>query len=292
MNYIHDQKLRGDMRKFITIDNIDQAADAIRARIDIKPEVGMILGTGLGKLADSVTDAVVIPNRQIPQWPLSTVQGHSGRLVIGSLEGVKVLVLQGRAHYYEGYSMGQITLPVRVMQQLGCDKLIVTNAAGAINPDFEPGDLMLLNDHLNIIGMGGANPLRGPNLDEFGVRFPDMSIPYDRAFLSMAREACREVGMAFQEGVYASLAGPSFESPAELRFLQTIGADAVGMSTVPEVIIARHGGMRVLGVSGISNKANLDGSTITTHEEVLEAGRVLVPKLTKLIRGFLKNLKN
>ena len=280
------------MRKFITIDNIDQAADAIRARIDIKPEVGMILGTGLGKLADSVTDAVVIPNRQIPQWPLSTVQGHSGRLVIGSLEGVKVLVLQGRAHYYEGYSMGQITLPVRVMQQLGCDKLIVTNAAGAINPDFEPGDLMLLNDHLNIIGMGGANPLRGPNLDEFGVRFPDMSIPYDRAFLSMAREACREVGMAFQEGVYASLAGPSFESPAELRFLQTIGADAVGMSTVPEVIIARHGGMRVLGVSGISNKANLDGSTITTHEEVLEAGRVLVPKLTKLIRGFLKNLKN
>jgi purine-nucleoside phosphorylase len=292
MNYTHDQKLRGDMRKFITIDNIDQAADAIRARIDIKPEVGMILGTGLGKLADSVTDAVVIPNRQIPQWPLSTVQGHSGRLVIGSLEGVKVLVLQGRAHYYEGYSMGQITLPVRVMQQLGCDKLIVTNAAGAINPDFEPGDLMLLNDHLNIIGMGGANPLRGPNLDEFGVRFPDMSIPYDRAFLSMAREACREVGMAFQEGVYASLAGPSFESPAELRFLQTIGADAVGMSTVPEVIIARHGGMRVLGVSGISNKANLDGSTITTHEEVLEAGRVLVPKLTKLIRGFLKNLKN
>lgn len=292
MKYTHDQKLRGDMSKFITIDNIDQAADAIRARIDIKPEVGMILGTGLGELADSVTDAVVIPNHQIPQWPLSTVQGHSGRLVIGSLEGVKVLVLQGRAHYYEGYSMGQITLPVRVMQQLGCDKLIVTNAAGAINPDFEPGDLMLLNDHLNIIGMGGANPLRGPNLDEFGVRFPDMSIPYDRAFLSMARAACREVGMAFQEGVYASLAGPSFESPAELRFLQTIGADAVGMSTVPEVIIARHGGMRVLGVSGISNKANLDGSTITTHEEVLEAGRVLVPKLTKLIRGFLKKLKN
>jgi len=291
MNNTHDQKLRGDMRKFITIDNINQAADAIQARIDVKPEVGMILGTGLGDLADSVTDAVVIPNHQIPQWPLSTVQGHSGRLVIGSLEGVKVLVLQGRAHYYEGYSMGQITLPVRVMQQLGCDKLIVTNAAGAINPDFEPGDLMLLNDHLNIIGMGGANPLRGPNLEEFGVRFPDMSIPYDREFLSMARESCREVGMAFQEGVYASLAGPSFESPAELRFLQTIGADAVGMSTVPEVIIARHGGMRVLGVSGISNKANLDGSTITTHEEVLEAGRVLVPKLTKLIRGFLKNLK-
>ena len=278
------------MQKFITMKEITQAVDAIRARIDIKPEVGMILGTGLGGLADSVTDAVIIPNREIPQWPLSTVQGHSGRLVIGNLEGVNVLVLQGRSHYYEGYSMGQITLPVRVMQRLGCDKLVVTNAAGAINPDFEPGDLMLINDHINMIGMGGANPLRGPNLEEFGVRFPDMSQPYDRALLKKARESCQDAGMAHQEGVYASLAGPSFESPAELRFLQTIGADAVGMSTVPEVIIARHGGMRVLGVSGISNKANLDGTTITTHEEVLEAGRVLVPKLIKLIRGFLTKL--
>lgn len=280
------------MSKFITINDINQAADAIRARIDIKPEVGMILGTGLGELADSVTDPVIIPNREIPRWPLSTIQGHRGRLVIGTLEGVKVLVLQGRAHYYEGYSMGQITLPVRVMQQLGCDKLVVTNAAGAINPEYEPGDLMLINDHLNLIGMGGANPLRGPNLEEFGVRFPDMSQPYDRELLSFARKSCQEAGMAIQEGVYVSLAGPSFESPAELRFLRTIGADAVGMSTVPEVIIARHGGMRVLGISGISNKANLDGSTITTHEEVLEAGRVLVPKLTKLIRGFLANLKD
>ncbi len=280
------------MTKFITINDINQAADAIRARIDIKPEVGMILGTGLGELANSVSDAVIIPNREIPRWPLSTVQGHSGRLVIGTLEGVKVLVLQGRTHYYEGYRMGQITLPVRVMQQLGCDKMVVTNAAGAINPKFEPGDLMLINDHLNLIGMGGANPLRGPNLEEFGVRFPDMSQPYDWELLAKARKACQEADMAFQEGVYVALAGPSFETPAELRFLQTIGADAVGMSTVPEVIIARHGGMRVLGVSGISNKANLDGSTITTHEEVLEAGRVLVPKLTKLIRGFLANLKD
>jgi len=279
------------MQKFITMKEITQAVDAIRARIEIKPEVGMILGTGLGELADSVMDAVIIPNREIPQWPLSTVQGHSGRLVIGNLEGVNVLVLQGRTHYYEGYSMGKITLPVRVMQQLGCDKLVVTNAAGAINPGFEPGDLMLINDHINLIGMGGANPLRGPNLEEFGVRFPDMSQPYDRELLKMARKSCQDVGMAYQEGVYVSLAGPSFESPAELRFLKTIGADAVGMSTVPEVIIARHGGMRVLGISGISNKANLDGTTITTHEEVLEAGRVLVPKLTKLIRGFLTNLK-
>ena len=275
------------MYKFITLKDIDQAADAIRARIDIQPEVGMILGTGLGDLAESVENAVIIPNHQIPQWPLSTIEGHKGRLVIGELEGVKVLVLQGRTHFYEGYNMGQTTLSVRVMQRLGCMNLVVTNAAGAIHPDFEPGDLMLINDHINMIGLGGANPLQGPNLDEFGVRFPDMSQPYDRDFLKLAREACAEANMPYREGVYIALAGPSFESPAELRFLHGIGADAVGMSTVPEVIVANHGGMRVLGVSGISNKANLDGSTITTHEEVLEAGRILVPKLTTLIRGFL-----
>ena len=278
------------MSDFITLKDIDRAADAIRARINITPKVGMILGSGLGGLAESVLDAVVIPNDQIPQWPLSTVHGHKGRLVIGQLEDVNVLVLQGRTHFYEGYSMGRITLPVRVMQRLGCEALIVTNAAGAINPDYVPGDLMLLNDHINLIGMGGANPLKGPNLEEFGVRFPDMSQPYDREFLQKARESCEDAGMAYQEGVYAALAGPSFETPAELRFLRVIGADAVGMSTVPEVIVARHGGLRVLGISGISNKANLDGSTITTHEEVLEAGKILVPKLTTLIRGFLARL--
>lgn len=278
------------MGEFITMKDIDQAVDAIRARTDIEPEIGMILGTGLGDLAESVEDTVIIPTPQLPCWPISTVEGHKGRLVIGVLEGVKVLVLQGRTHFYEGYSMGQVTLPVRVMQRLGCDKLVVTNAAGAINPDFVPGDLMLINDHLNLIGMGGANPLKGPNLDEYGPRFPDMSQPYDRELLQVAREACDEAGIRYQEGVYVSLPGPSFESPAELRFLLGIGADAVGMSTVPEVIVARHGGMRVLGISGISNKANLDGSTITTHEEVLEAGKVLVPKLTGLIRGFLAKL--
>lgn len=278
------------MSNFVTLQDIDRAADAIRTRISIKPEIGMILGSGLGDLADSVENAVVIPNSQIPCWPLSTVHGHKGRLVIGQLEGVNVIVLQGRTHFYEGYSMGQITLPVRVMQRLGCDKLVVTNAAGAIHPDFVPGDLMLLTDHLNMIGFGGANPLQGPNMEEFGVRFPDMSQPYDKAFLQMAREACADANLDHREGVYAAIAGPSFETPAELRFLHTIGADAVGMSTVPEVIVARHGGMRVLGVSGISNKANLDGSTITTHEEVLEAGKVLVPKLTTLIRGFLAKL--
>ena len=278
------------MSEFLTVYDIDQAADAIRARVDIEPEVGLILGTGLGDLADSVEDSVVIPTGQLPRWPVSTVQGHMGRLVIGTLEGVKVLVLQGRTHFYEGYSMGEITLPVRVMQRLGCDKLIVTNAAGAINPDYVPGDLMLIKDHINIIGMGGANPLNGPNLDELGVRFPDMSQPYDKELLQLARETCDEAKMPVREGVYVSLAGPSFETPADLRFLHAIGSDAVGMSTVPEVIVARHGGVRVLGISGISNKANLDGSTITTHEEVLEAGQILVPKLTTLIRGVLARL--
>lgn len=278
------------MSEFITLHDIDRAADAIKARISFKPQVGMILGSGLGDLAESVEEPTIIPNMEIPCWPVSTVHGHKGRLVIGKLHGVNVLVLQGRTHFYEGYSMGHITLPVRVMQRLGCDTLVVTNAAGAIHPDYEPGDLMLINDHLNMIGFGGANPLKGPNLEEFGVRFPDMSQPYDREYLKLAREACAEADMTFQEGVYAAIAGPSFETPAELRFLHTIGADAVGMSTVPEVIVAKHGGMRVLGVSGISNKANLDGSTVTTHEEVLEAGKVLVPKLTTLIHGFLGKL--
>lgn len=278
------------MSKFITINDIDRAAEAIQARIKTKPEIGLILGSGLGDLANSVEDAVAIPTAQIPNWPLSTVHGHKGRLVIGKLEGKSVMALQGRTHFYEGYSMAQITLPVRVMRRLGCDKLIVTNAAGAVNQNFNPGDLMLMTDHINILGMGGANPLLGPNLDEFGVRFPDMSQPYDQEMLEFAREACRDAGVEFHEGVYVVLAGPSFETPAELRFLDKIGADVVGMSSVHEVIVARHSGMRVLGISGISNKGNLDGGAVTTHEEVLEAGRVLVPKLTALIRGVLARL--
>lgn len=201
------------------------------------------------------------------------------------------MVMQGRIHFYEGYSMSQVTFPIRVMQRLGIEILIVTNAAGAINPDFVPGDIMLITDHINLIGMGGANPLVGPNLDIFGPRFPDMSQAYDRALQALARQVATQEGIHLREGVYVSLAGPSFETPAELRFLRLIGADAVGMSTVPEVIVARHGGTRVLGFSGISNKANLDGSTITSHVEVMEAGRVLTPKIERLVRGVLRALK-
>lgn len=273
-----------------SLPEIDQFADTVRSRIQRKLDYGIILGSGLGDFADSVQEAVSVPYGDIPGWPVSTVLGHQGRLVAGLLENKPVLVLQGRVHYYEGYSMAQVTLSVRVMQRLGIPTLIVTNAAGAINPEFVPGDLMLITDQLNLMTMAGANPLRGPNFDELGPRFPDMSQAYDRELQACARREAAENGLKLREGVYAGLAGPSFETPADLRYLRAAGADAVGMSTVPEVIVARHGGMRVLGISGISNKANLDGNTVTTHQEVLAAGKTIVPKLSSLIRSVLKSL--
>ncbi|HET6594157.1 MAG TPA: purine-nucleoside phosphorylase [Anaerolineales bacterium] len=278
------------MTTFVTLEQIDQAADAIRKRVSTQPRVGMILGSGLNSLADAVQQAEIIPYKDLPNWPLSTVHGHAGQLVIGELEGQSVFVMQGRIHFYEGYSMSQITLPVRVMLRLGLEVMIVTNAAGGVNPAFVPGDVMLITDNLNLIGMMGANPLMGPNIDELGPRFPDMSRAYDRELMTITRQVASNENILLREGVYCALSGPSFESPADLRFLRMVGADAVGMSTVPEVIVARHGGMRVLGFSGISNKANLDGSTITTHEEVIEAGKVITPKMEKLIRGVLRSL--
>lgn len=278
------------MTTFVTLEQIDQAADAIRTKISHRPRIGLILGSGLNSLADSVQNPIVIPYRDLPHWPLSTVQGHAGQLVIGELEGQQVLVMQGRIHFYEGYSMSQITLPVRVMQRLGLEMMFVTNAAGGVNPEFVPGDVMLITDHLNLIGMTGANPLMGPNIDDLGPRFPDMSQAYDRQLMALARQVASQEKISLREGVYCALSGPSFEGPADLRFLRIAGADAVGMSTVPEVIVARHGGLRVLGFSGISNKANLDGSTVTTHEEVIEAGKVIAPKIEKIIRGVLRSL--
>ena len=269
---------------------IDQAAAAVRARSNTRPRIGLILGSGLGGLADAVDQSEVLPYKEIPGWPMPTVEGHAGRLVLGSLEGVPVAVMQGRVHYYEGVPMPLVGLPVRVLQTLGIDILVVTNAAGAVNPAFIPGELMLITDHINLLGMAGVSPLRGPNLDAFGPRFPDMSQAYDRELLDLARSVGAADGLAVREGVYICLAGPAFESPADLRFLRAIGVDAVGMSTVPEVVVARHGGTRVLGVSGISNKANLDGATTTTHAEVLAAGQVIVPRLTALLRGILRRL--
>jgi purine-nucleoside phosphorylase len=278
--------------EFITRKELDEAANAIRSRTNHHPRVGLILGSGLSSLADEVEEADVIPYSEIPQFPTSTIVGHAGRLVIGRLAEQTVMVMQGRTHYYEGYSMQRITIPVRVMQILGIHTLFVTNAAGGINPGFRPGDLMLITDHINLIGMAGLNPLRGPNLDEFGPRFPDMSQAYDPVLQATARRVAAGLGFTLQEGIYMCLAGPTFETPADIRFLRTIGADAVGMSTVPEVTVARHGGTRVMGISGISNVAIADPSEDrkTTHEEVLEAGKIIVPRLVALLKGILREL--
>ena len=278
------------MQKFISLAQIDEIVNVVKKKISIQPEIGMILGSGLNGLADSVQNPVHIPYSDLPNFPTSTVHGHVGRFVIGELEGKPVIVMQGRIHYYEGYTMGEVTLPVRVMHRLGVHSLFVTNAAGGVNENFVPGDVMLITDQLNLMGMSGLNPLMGPNLDEIGPRFPDMSQPYDREYCELARNIAKQNNLTLREGIYAGLSGPSFESPADLRFLRLAGADAVGMSTVPEVIIARHGGMRVLGLSGVSNKANLDGSTITTHEEVIEAGRVITPKIETIVRGILRGI--
>jgi purine-nucleoside phosphorylase len=278
--------------EFLTRKEFDESANYIRSQTRHSPQVGLILGSGLSPLAEEIEDADVLSYAEIPQFPVSTIEGHAGRLVIGRLAGQTVMVMQGRTHYYEGYSMQRITLPVRVMQILGIHTLFVTNAAGGINPSFRPGDLMLITDHINFIGMAGLTPLRGPNLNEFGPRFPDMSKTYDQTLQATARRVAAELGFTLQEGVYMCLAGPSFETPADIRFVRAIGADAVGMSTVPEVTVARHGNTRVMGVSGISNIAIADPSEErqTTHDEVLEAGKVIAPKMISLLKRVLREL--
>jgi purine-nucleoside phosphorylase len=278
------------MPEHFSLDQIDLTANTIRSRSVYQPRIGLILGSGLGEMADAIENADRIPFGELPNWPVSTVLGHTGQLVIGQLGHHALLVMQGRVHYYEGYTMAQVGLPVRVMQRLGIEILIVTNAAGAVNPAYEAGELMLITDHLNLMGMAGLSPLRGPNLDEIGPRFPDMSRAYDRDLGALARQAAAARHIRLHEGVYAGLSGPSFETPADLRFLRGLGVDAVGMSTVPEVTVARHGGQRVLGISGISNKANLDGDTLTTHAEVLAAGKVIAPNMIALIQDVLAQL--
>lgn len=274
------------------ISNTQIAADYLRQRTGHQPEIGLVLGSGLGGLADAVEDADVFPTADIPHWPVSTAPGHSGRVLLGRLMDKKVFVLQGRIHFYEGYSMAEITLPVRVMLALGIKTFVVTNAAGGLNPAYKPGDLMVIKNHINIPGMAGFNPLRGPNNDEAGPRFPDMTEPYDPQLRRLAHETAQRLDFELREGVYAFVAGPSYETPAELRMLQLIGGDAVGMSTVPEVVVARHAGIRVLGISTITNLALPDPpeGTVLTHEEVLEAGGQVVPRLTNLLHGVLQRL--
>lgn len=269
------------------------AAHVIRKATAYQPTVGLILGSGLGALADAVEEANSIPYEQIPRWPRSTVVGHQGRLVIGKLEGQTVMVLQGRVHFYEGYSIHEITFPVRVMQAMGIQTLIVTNAAGGINKSFVSGDLMLISDHINFPGLVGNNPLVGPNDEELGPRFPDMSSAYDGKLRALAQQVASRAGFTLHEGVYACLSGPNFETPAEIRMLRTIGADAVGMSTAPEVVTARHAGIRVMGVSGIANGTidSVDSDLKTSHEEVLyNMDNKIVPRLTTLIQGVLSSM--
>ena len=232
---------------------VQEAAAYIKEKLNgRKPEIAITLGSGLGDLAEQLTDAIQIPYGDIPHFPVSTVAGHKGQFVVGKLEGREVLCMQGRFHYYEGYDLKQVTLPVRVMKLLGIGTLIVTNAAGGINTGFRPGNLMLIEDHLNLTG---ENPLIGENLEAFGERFFDMTVAYDREYRTLAENLAAELDIPLQKGVYAWLTGPNYETPAEIRYLRTIGADAVGMSTVPEVLVARHCGLRVCGISCITNLA-------------------------------------
>lgn len=272
----------------------EAAADEIRRRTNLTPKIGIILGSGLGPLADRVEDAVAIPYREIPNWPQAPhnghVLGHRGQLVIGHFEGQPVLMMQGRLHFYEGYTMHQTTFPVRVMRVLGVDTLVVTNAAGGLNPNFRAGDLMLITDHINLLGQMGHNGLTGPNDDSFGDRFPIFTQAYDKKLRNTALEIAQREGITLQQGVYIALSGPAFETPAEIRMFRMWGADAVGMSTVPEVVVARHAGMRVLGVSSITNEAidDQDSTKDVSHQEVLDVGAKIVPNLIKIIRGVLR----
>lgn len=268
------------------------AVGAIRQYTDAKPKIGLVLGSGLGVLADEVTGAVAIPYESIPGWPRSTVHGHSGRLIIGQLEGHTVVCQQGRAHYYEGYSAQEVSFPIRVMKFLGVDTVILTNAAGGVDTNYTAGDIMLINDHINFVGMGGAHALRGPNDDTLGERFVGMSQAYDRDLRTKAKEVAQANGIAMHEGVYTCLSGPTFETPAEVRMLRAMGTDAVGMSTVHEVVVARHMGMRVLAFSAITNKSIdvIDSDMDANHEEVLEFGKMIVPKLKTIIRGVINAL--
>ncbi len=269
-----------------------EIADFIRARTAHRPTVGLILGSGLNALADELADADRIAFADIPGFVAPSVAGHQGKLVFGNLAGQEVVIMQGRVHAYEGHSMQRVTLPVRVMHELGVRTLIVTNAAGSINPNFKAGDLMLIVDHIGFMAMVGANPLWGPNDETLGPRFPAMNNAYDRQLRRLAVAVANERGIELRQGVYGGLGGPTFETPAEVRFLRLAGVDACGMSTVPEVIVARHMGMRVLGISGISNAGidDPDAEEEANHEEVLAAGREMTPKLMALLRGVLEKL--
>jgi len=266
---------------------IIDATNEIMRLHKIKPKIGLVLGSGLGEIADELEERVVIPYKTISGFPLSTVEGHKGNLVFGKLYNKSIVAMQGRFHYYEGYSMKEVTFPIRIMAKMGIESLLVTNAAGGINKDFNPGDLMLIEDMINL---QGSNPLIGINLEDFGVRFPDLSHPFNKEMKKIIIESAKENNISLQRGVYAAVSGPSFETPAEVKMLRKLGADAVGMSTVPEVIVARHSGIKVLGISCISNMAAgiLDGPL--NHEEVIETTNIVKKAFKKLIKETIRNI--
>ena len=264
--------------------SVRTASEAVRARTDIEPQIAIILGTGLGALAEEIDADTIIPYEEVPGFPIPTVESHSGRLIMGRLEGRSVVAMQGRFHRYEGYTLRQVTFPVRVMRDLGAGTLIVSNVGGGMNPLWNLGDLMLIADHINLVG---DNPLIGENLDELGPRFPDMSNPYDGGLQELAVEVALQQRIPLRRGVYVAVTGPSLETRAEYRFLRLIGGDVVGMSTVPEVIVALHAGMRVLGISIISDLCLPDALKPVTVEEIIRIASEAEPKLTSLIRGVV-----
>ncbi len=269
------------------MEKINQSIESIRKITKYTPKIGLILGSGLGSLADKIENAIKIKYEDIPHFPKSTVEGHAGQLVIGELAGKTVVAMQGRFHFYEGYTLQEVTFPVRVMIGLGVESLIVTNAAGGVNTSFEPGDLMIITDHINYTGQ---NPLMGENLDELGPRFLDMSNAYDKRYIDIAKDSANKQGVDIKTGVYTWFAGPTYETAAEVKMARILGGDAVGMSTVPEVIIANHQGVKVLGISCITNMATGILNQPLNHEEVVETSMRVREDFGKLILDIVKNI--
>lgn len=269
------------------LQKIQETADFLKSKIKTNPKTGIILGTGLGNLVTQITETTEIPYETIPNFPISTVEGHSGKLIVGLLGGVEVVAMQGRFHYYEGYDMKAVTFPVRVMKVLGIENLLVSNASGGVHPDFEIGDLMIITDHLNLFP---EHPLRGKNFAELGPRFPDMSNAYSKELIAKAKDIAAKNNIKVVEGVYVGTTGPTFETPAEYKYFRTIGGDAVGMSTVPEVIVANHSGMKVFGMSIITDLGVPGKIVEVTHEEVQEIGNKVQPLMTLIMKELVKEL--
>lgn len=266
---------------------VKETVEYINFNIKTTPNIGIILGSGLGDMAEEIEEPTIYNYNEIPHFPVSTVEGHKNRFVIGNLEGKYVIAMQGRFHYYEGYSMEEVTFPIRVMKKLGVEMLIVTNAAGGVNKNYKSGELMLINDHINL---SGQNPLIGQNLEDFGTRFPDMSEAYDKELIKVAKNAALQLNIQLQQGVYVYMSGPSYETPAEINMLRVIGGDAVGMSTVPEVITANHSGMKVMGISCVTNMAAGILRQPLSHEEVIKTSSMVSENFKLLLRKILREL--